>query len=167
MEETPLVLKSKEGVAVKFSTKILDFSNFLKTTIEDTDSNEPLELDITTPVLNKVKEFFEYHQYKQLKPIQKPIKTANFEEITDAWSANFLKKLSDQDIADLMMGASYLQCGILFDYCCAFIAAQFRDITIEDLRQKYGITDELTPELEEQIKKEHQYLFQGISPNLE
>ena len=37
-------------------------------------------------------------------------------------------------------------------------------MTIEDFRQKYNIQEEITPQLEEQIKKEHSYLFQGIFP---
>jgi len=161
--ETPLVVKSKKGVPVKFSPSIRDFCGLL----QDIDTDEPVELDLSTTVLIRVKEFFDHHKYKKLKPIQKPIKTAKFEEITDTWSANFLKKLSDQDLADLMMGASYLQCEILFDYGCAFIASGFEDIAIEELAMKYGIMEELTPELEEQIRKEHPYLFSGISPQLE
>ena len=37
-------------------------------------------------------------------------------------------------------------------------------MTIEELRQKYNVQEEITPELEEQIRKEHSYLFQGIFP---
>jgi len=160
-------LKSKEGEAVKFNAKVLELCNFLKTTMEDTNPDDPIELDISMKILNKIKEFFENYGYKPIKQIAKPLKSSNFEEVADSWSTNFFQALSDQDIADLMMGASYLQCSSLFDYCCAFIACQFRDLTIEELKQKYGVAEELTPELEEQIKKEHAFLFQGIAPSLE
>ena len=53
--------------------------------------------------MNKIKEFFEYYGYKQIKSISKPLKSSNFEEVADSWSKNFFDNLSDQQIADLMM----------------------------------------------------------------
>ncbi len=78
----------------------------------------------------------------------------------------------------IIQGTAYLQCDSLFDYCLAFIACQFKgktdsltfdepdlDITHEDLKQKYNITEELTEELEETIKNEHSYIFRGLVPD--
>jgi len=159
-----------DRVAIKFSSKILELSHFLKTTVEDMSSmDDPLDLDVSEVVLNWIKEFLEHYNFnaKAMKTIQKPLKTSNFEELTDTFSNNFLKSKTHQQIADLMMGTSYLQCQILFDYCCAFVASYFRDKTIDELKTEFNITEELTPELEEQIKKDNAYLFQGIIPSQE
>ena len=41
------------------------------------------------------------------------------------------------------------------------------DLTVEDIKKKYNIQEDLTPELEEQIKKDNKYLFEGISVSME
>jgi len=40
------------------------------------------------------------------------------------------------------------------------------DITYDDLKKKYNITEDLTEELEEKIKKEHSYIFRGLLPEI-
>ena len=73
--------------------------------------------------------------------------------------------------------ASYLQCDALLDYCSAFMASQFKgmreiqreeiftlvDLTFDELRRKYDITDDLTPEIEEQMKKDYGFIFRDLS----
>jgi hypothetical protein len=38
-------------------------------------------------------------------------------------------------------------------------------LTIDDLKKKYNITEDLTPELEEQIKKEYAPIFKDLIPD--
>ena len=91
--------------------------------------------------MGKIKEFFEHHEYKDIKPIRKPIKTSNYTTITSEWDNNFFTSMDEDQISDLVMvnktfiksinsyfskGAGYLQCDILFDYCLALIASQFK-----------------------------------------
>ena len=38
------------------------------------------------------------------------------------------------------------------------------DVTYEDIKKKYNVTEELTDELEERIKKEHAYIFRDLMP---
>jgi len=163
MEDSTLNLITREGTKFPISQKILEFSNFLKTTVED-GNDEDIPVDISTYSMGKIKEFFEHHEYKEIKPIRKPIKTSNYTTITSEWDNNFFTNMDEDQISDLVMGAGYLQCDILFDYCLAFIASQFKDITPDDIKRKYNVTEEITEELEEKIKAEHPYIFRDLLP---
>jgi hypothetical protein len=39
------------------------------------------------------------------------------------------------------------------------------DMTIDEIKDKYNITDEITPELEEELKKEFNTLFTATNEN--
>jgi len=53
--------------------------------------------------MGKIKEFFEHHEYKDIKPIRKPIKTSNYTTITSEWDNNFFTSMDEDQISDLVM----------------------------------------------------------------
>jgi hypothetical protein len=53
--------------------------------------------------MSKIKEFLEHHEYKEIKPVKKPIKSSNFAATTSEWDNNFFTSLNEDQIADLVM----------------------------------------------------------------
>jgi len=162
MEGPSIACITREGSTIYVSTRMIDFSNFIKEKVEDLLCEE-IPLDVSSHIMIKVKSFYEHHEYKDIKPVKKPIKTSNFTTIASEWDNNFFKTLTEEDMSELILAASYLQCDALLDYCSAFMASQFKDLTFDELRRKYDITDDLTPEIEEQMKKEYGFIFRDLS----
>ena len=74
--------------------------------ISEDSLDDEIPVDISTFSMNKIKEFFEHHEYKDIKPIRKPIKTSNYITITSEWDNNFFTSLDEDQISDLVMVCS-------------------------------------------------------------
>ena len=47
---------------------------------------------------------------------------------------------------------------------CNVISYLGIDLTLEEVKKKYDITDELTPDLEENLKKDYAFIFRDLAP---
>lgn len=75
--------------------------NFIDISEENLDEDIPVDISVFS--MSKVKEFFEHHEYKDINPIRKPIKTSNYATITSEWDNNFFSSLNEDQISDLVM----------------------------------------------------------------
>jgi len=64
---------------------------------------EEIPLDVTSHTMLKVKAFYEHHEYKDIKPVKKPIKTSNFTTIASEWDNNFFKALTEEEMSELIL----------------------------------------------------------------
>lgn len=64
---------------------------------------EEIPVDLTSFSLQKVKEFYEHHEYRDLKSVRKPIRTSNFTTIASEWDNMFFKSLSEEEMSDLLL----------------------------------------------------------------
>jgi len=64
---------------------------------------EEIPLDVTSHIMLKVKAFYEHHEYKDIKPVKKPIKTSNFTTIASEWDNGFFKNLTEEEMSDLIL----------------------------------------------------------------
>ncbi len=71
--------------------------------LADESLDEEIPVDITTYSMKKIQEFFDHHEYKELKPIKKPVRTNNFASITSEWDNTFFSNLTEDQISDLVM----------------------------------------------------------------
>jgi hypothetical protein len=60
-------------------------------------------VDVSSFCIKKIKEFFEHHDYRDIKNVKKPIKISNFATLATEWDNNFLKSLDEDQLADLLM----------------------------------------------------------------
>eukprot|EP00331_Platyophrya_macrostoma_P022438 CAMPEP_0176451440 /NCGR_PEP_ID=MMETSP0127-20121128/27839_1 /TAXON_ID=938130 /ORGANISM="Platyophrya macrostoma, Strain WH" /LENGTH=174 /DNA_ID=CAMNT_0017839499 /DNA_START=44 /DNA_END=568 /DNA_ORIENTATION=+ len=167
MNDLTIKIQTKDGKEFKVTDKITQFSKFIATTVEDSNMvDDHIPMDISSELLQKILEFFQHFTYdlSKVKTIQKPLTSSNYAHITDEWCEGFFKSLTEDQVNEIIMAGSYLQSPVLFDYSCAYLACPFKTISIDELRQKYDIAEELTPEIEEQIKKDYPYLFKDLLP---
>ena len=114
-QDPSMALISREGYQFYISTRIIDFSNFIKDKIEGKPllcllfirildlEFEEIPVDVPSAILERVKEFHEHHEYKDIKSVKKPIKTSNFTTIASEWDHNFFKLLSEEEMSELLL----------------------------------------------------------------
>jgi S-phase kinase-associated protein 1 len=78
----------------------------------------------------------------------------NFKDEIDDWDLQFLK-MDDGTLFDLILAANYLDIKGLLDITTTYVARLITDLkTPEDIRKRFNIKNDLTPEDLEQIKEE-------------
>jgi S-phase kinase-associated protein 1 len=74
------------------------------------------------------------------------------------WEKEFFGNLDQQQIFQLIYAANYLNINSLLDASCGAIANSVLGKTPEQIYAMYGVTEKLTPEEEEEIRKENPWL---------
>ncbi len=173
-----VILKVSDG-EIKVQAAVVIKSKLIAEMLEDEDfESEPiLPLpNVNKRTMAKVIEFLEYHHdpARPMPVVVKPIKSASMKEnIKDfLWDAEFIDALESpaerngemvtkQACETLFAGvlaANYLDIESLLDLGCAKIASLLKNRTPKEIRQFFGIK-EPTPEEEEEIRKNNQWIF--------
>ena len=77
------------------------------------------------------------------------------ELVHDPWDAEYIDKFSREDLYRMVLAINPLDIKCLLDLVCTKIAADFREMTMEDIKEIFGIEEDLTPEVEQEILKEY------------
>ena len=168
MEAAYLTLVTQEGHEVSVDSRLQSFSSLLQHLIADSSPQSAIYLpSLSSAVLYKIVEYYEHHHYTTPPPIKKPLPSDRIEEaVTDPWDAPFINGISEELLVDVVMACYDLGLYGLFDLCSGKIASMFKGKTIDELRQKYGITEEFTAEEEERLKKEYPWALEGNEDRL-
>lgn len=124
---------------------VIDQSAVINDIIEDIGDDEPIPLPtITSKVLTKILEYCSFHNVSHLE-----CEVENF-------NREFVN--IDMDfIFDLIQGANFLNIKSLLDILCTAVADLIRGKTPEQIREMFGIVNELTPEEEAAALAEHSW----------
>lgn len=74
------------------------------------------------------------------------------------WEREFLAMTLSQ-LFDTIMAANYLNIKPLLDLTCRNVAMMIKGKTPEEIRQKFHIKNDFTPEEEEEVRRENQWAF--------
>lgn len=74
-----------------------------------------------------------------------------------AWDKEFLGKLEDSTLFELITAANYLELKKLLNFACKFFADKLKNMTPEMIRSVYDIEDDLTEEEKAQIREENAF----------
>ncbi|KAL3634322.1 SKP1-like protein 1A [Castilleja foliolosa] len=141
------VFEVEEAVAVKCQT--------IKHMIEDDCAYTVIPLhNVTSVILSKVIEYCKHH-VDAAKTDDKPSSTAASD---DAFDADFVK-VDLSTLCELILAANYLNINSLLDLTCKTVANMMKGKTPEEIRKMFKITNDLTPEEEEDIRRENQWAF--------
>jgi S-phase kinase-associated protein 1 len=75
------------------------------------------------------------------------------------WDENFVK-VDKEALFSLIMAANFLDVKSLLDLTCATVANMLKNKTPDEIRREFNIKNDLTPEEEEEIKRESAWLYQ-------
>ncbi len=147
-EEQFVTLMSQEGETFAVPTRVAKLSGFVGTIIEDDDDSQEIPLpNIRTHILAKVITFFIHYVDIPALQIEKPLKNTDMAQVVPAWDAEFID-LEQAELFELILAANYLDAPMLLDLSCAKVASMIKGRTPEEIRQKFNIVNDFTPEEE-------------------
>ena len=157
-----ITLVSSDGEKVEISSKAVQRSVLVKGIIEDypDDAEVPLN-NVKSNILKKIKEYLEHYENTEPKEIERPLQSQNFKECVDEWDFNYIDVDLDL-IFELILGANYMDIKPLLELASAKVASIIKGKTTEEIRKTFGITNDFTPEEEQQIIEENKWCMENL-----
>ena len=161
IQNKTLYLLSSDGIKEQISLKASLRSGLIKTMIEiNPDSNE-IALDIKSELLKKIKEYLEHYENEEPLEIEKPLPSPNFEECVSEWDYTFMDINLDMTF-DLLLASNKMDIKSLLELTSAKVASIIKKVSTEKIRQTFNITNDFTPEEEQQILEENGWAMEDL-----
>lgn len=152
-----VVLLSPEGERFTVPRRVAAMSDLIKTMIEDSNGMEEIPvMDVKGSVLSKVIDFCKHHVDNKLPEIEKPLRSANLEDIVPAWDAAFVN-VEQEVLFEIILAADFLDIKSLLDLACAKVASMIKGKAPEEIRRTFNIKNDFTPEEEAQVREENKW----------
>ncbi|OXA64765.1 S-phase kinase-associated protein 1 isoform X2 [Folsomia candida] len=154
-------LESSDGDMLKVDVDVITCSLTIKQLIDNLgvgDDSEVVPLkNISTEILQKVITWAEHHKddLPSIEDDEDPPRERRTDDIT-TWDANFIK-MEQIELFDLIVAANYLDITGLLDLGCKIVANMIKGKTADDIRAMFNLVNDLTPQEEEQIRKENEW----------
>jgi S-phase kinase-associated protein 1 len=100
----------------------------------------------TRPVAFQVIEYCKYHHRAENESLP--------EDEKNVWDKDFVK-VDDETLFNLILAANYLDIKSLLDLTCKTVADEIKGKTPEQIRVRFNIKNDFTPEEEEEVKREN------------
>eukprot|EP00292_Cryptomonas_paramecium_P034407 CAMPEP_0113704894 /NCGR_PEP_ID=MMETSP0038_2-20120614/26800_1 /TAXON_ID=2898 /ORGANISM="Cryptomonas paramecium" /LENGTH=136 /DNA_ID=CAMNT_0000629781 /DNA_START=131 /DNA_END=538 /DNA_ORIENTATION=- /assembly_acc=CAM_ASM_000170 len=132
------------------STVIKQMLEDLPEPSEGEEQQDPVPLmdrSCNSKILEKVIEYLTKHQ--EFDTSSTP------QEDKDAWDKKYVE-VEDEDLFNLILAANFLDVKDLLDLTCKTVAEYIKQCkTPEEIRQRFNIPNDFTPEEEEEVRKEN------------
>ena len=152
--EKSIIIKTKNGKEITIARKAAELSEFLKEAMNDYPNETVFTLDeIDEKYGSKMKEYLEHINGVPPKEIPKPIPCYEMKKLTDGWSANFIDKLSLEEVVNLTVVANQMGIKSLLDLCCAKVATIFKDREEKEVFRHFGIKESITEKDTKKLKE--------------
>jgi len=155
-----LILQSNDGVEITIDRAVAERSMLIKNMLDDLGddaicSSIPIP-NVNEQVLKKVIEWCEHHKND---PATTPDddsdsrkKTTDIEE----WDQKFMQ-VDQEMLFEIILASNYLDIKPLLDVGCKTVANMIKGKSPEEIRKTFNITNDFTPEEEEQIRRENEW----------
>jgi len=155
-----LKLKSSQGDVFEVEPSVASMSTLIKNMIDDSPSEEDEEIplpNVKSTILSKVIEYCKHHKDHPADDIQKPLKSSNLVECGVSEWDNAFVDIEQEILFELILAANYLDIKCLLDLACAKVASMIKGKTPEEIREKFNIVNDFTPEEEAQVREENKW----------
>ena len=161
--DTKVILISSDGEKIKTSAKAAMRSTLIKDSIQDCrdDIIEFTANNVKGNILKKIVEYLEHYKDTEPKEIERPLPSQNFKECVDEFDFNFTEIDLDM-IFEIILASNYLDIKPLLELASAKVASILKGKTTEEIRRTFGITNEFTPEEEQQIIEENKWCMENL-----
>ncbi|KAK2628533.1 hypothetical protein QTJ16_001636 [Diplocarpon rosae] len=159
-DSTKITLVSNDGVSITVDKQVAEKSMLIKNMIEDL-GDAALNTDVPIPnvneqVLKKVIEWCEHHKSDPAALADDDSdsrkKTTDIEE----WDQKFMQ-VDQEMLFEIILASNYLDIKPLLDVGCKTVANMIKGKSPEEIRKTFNITNDFTPEEEEQIRRENEW----------
>ena len=153
-EET-VILVSNEGQTFEVKAAVAERSELVKVMMEQ-EGEIPLR-NVDSATLAKVIEYLRLlDEGKTPTEIPQPLTHAMFEGNVQEWEAAYVD-MEDDAVFELIKAANFMDVQSLIELGCAKIASIIQGKTPEEIRDRFGIRNDFTPEEEERIQEENRW----------
>ena len=151
LEGKNVKLKSKDGKIFEVPDTILRKSKLLKDITIDKEDEVFTINEVNGDCLKKVIEYLNHYKDFEPKEIPKPFPDNPDEKffksiLNDEWTFNYLNNLSIEEAVNIINAANYLQIDGLLNLLSAKLGYELCNGSPDELKQKFQIEDDLTPE---------------------
>ena len=154
MEDKKITLKSNDGALFTLNEKAVLRSNLIAGILVDYEDNTEVPLpDVNGTTLGRIVEYLKHYENSEPKPIPKPLKNSHIDEILDEWDYDFIIEVPLDDSIDLLNAANYMDIAPLLQLACCRIAREMIDRPVEEVRELFGITSDMSKEEMEEMDK--------------
>ena len=161
--DTKVILISSDGEKIETSAKAAMRSTLIKDSIQDCrdDIIEFTANNVKGNILKKIVEYLEHYKDTEPKEIERPLPSQNFKECVDEFDFNFTEIDLDM-IFEIILASNYLDIKPLQELASAKVASILKGKTTEEIRRTFNITNEFTPEEEQQIIEENKWCMENL-----
>ncbi|KAJ1663522.1 hypothetical protein IW140_004951 [Coemansia sp. RSA 1813] len=147
-------LESNDGQQFLVDKASAYISDLVRNTVEDVgQTDEPIILpNVRGMVLAKIIEYCTHHK-DDARILSSTPDLVQSDSVVDAWDRRFMD-VDDTLMLEILSAADYLSIEPLVELGCTVIAKIIRSLSVDDIRQRYGIEDDFTDEQRIQIQKE-------------
>ena len=163
MEDSTIKLVLKDQKEDEITKKAAELSELLKTAINDypNETSFPLN-EVDEKSGEKIKEFLTHCNGTAPAEIEKPITSNEMKNLTDEWSANFVDKMSTEELVNLTVAANYMGINSLLDLCCAKVATLCKDKSDEEIFKNFNINETFSEEEKKKIIEDNKWIEENI-----
>ncbi|KAH9906153.1 S-phase kinase-associated protein 1A [Xylariomycetidae sp. FL2044] len=153
-------LQSNDNQQLEVEKVVAERSLLIKNMLEDLGDgvvNETIPIpNVTEPVLRKVIEWCEHHRNDP--PTVADDESDNRKKTTDIeeWDQKFMQ-VDQEMLFEIILASNYLDIKPLLDVGCKTVANMIKGKSPEEIRKTFNITNDFTPEEEEQIRRENEW----------
>ena len=153
-------LQTKDKKIFKVSKKAAVLSDLLKGMKDIPDTYDiPLNDDINSQTIEKIIEYLVHFDGNPPREISKPLYMTDMKKITDEYSADFVDKLTIEELVDMISAAHYMKINSLLNLCCAKMVALCKGKNEEEIFKVFGVPkDHFKPEDKEKIKENNKWI---------
>ncbi|KAL2124428.1 hypothetical protein VTJ04DRAFT_793 [Mycothermus thermophilus] len=154
-------LTSNEGTTIEVDRVVAERSMLIKNLIDDlgeeTLATESIPIpNVNDPVLRKVIEWCEHHRNDATTSADDDNDTRKKTTDIDEWDQKFMQ-VDQEMLFEIILAANYLDIKALLDVGCKTVANMIKGKSPEEIRKTFNITNDFTPEEEEQIRRENEW----------
>ncbi|KEY67152.1 hypothetical protein S40285_00219 [Stachybotrys chlorohalonatus IBT 40285] len=155
-------VNSNDGATIEIDRAVADRSILIKNMLDDLgdemiNQDNPIPIpNVNEAVLRKVIEWCEHHRndppQAQDDESDARKKTTDIEE----WDQKFMQ-VDQEMLFEIILASNYLDIKPLLDVGCKTVANMIKGKSPEEIRKTFNITNDFTPEEEEQIRRENEW----------
>lgn len=156
-----VTLKANDGELVKTPLVVAERSVLIRNMVEDlgldTGTTVPVPLpNVNGPVLNKILEWCDHHKNDPLPTTDDDNESRKKTTEIDEWDQKYMQ-VDQEMLFEIILAANYMDIKALLDVGCKTVANMIKGKSPEEIRKTFNITNDFTPEEEEQIRRENEW----------
>lgn len=160
-EEEQVILLSGDNVSFTVSKQVALSLELAKTMLNELEDDEIPEVplpNVSGKILEKVIQYCEHYIEEPMTEIEQPLKSSNLAKLIQKFYFDYINNNTDDELAELCTAANYLDNKPLLMLSCAQVASFIQGKTVEQIRERFGIPNDFTPEEEAKVREENAWV---------